>query len=137
MQKRPHLLLTNDDGIHAPGLKHLWEAVSEFADVTIVAPHTEKSGSGLSITWTAGSSPNDGDTGTLTCNPFLVENGDGEPDRFTIDTSESSPTTAGLFQKLMGRHFDAALNSDVSGSESISDLAVMVGTFVPFITRDN
>lgn len=52
MQKRPHLLLTNDDGIHAPGLKHLWEAVSEFADVTIVAPHTEKSGSGLSITWT-------------------------------------------------------------------------------------
>lgn len=49
---RPFLLITNDDGIHAPGLRHLWEAVHEFADIAIVAPLTEKSGSGLSITWT-------------------------------------------------------------------------------------
>jgi len=49
---RPFLLITNDDGIHAPGLKHLWQAVHEFADVAIVAPHTEKSGCGLGITWT-------------------------------------------------------------------------------------
>lgn len=49
---RPYLLITNDDGINAPGIRHLWEAVREFADVAIVAPLTEKSGSGLSITWT-------------------------------------------------------------------------------------
>lgn len=49
---RPFLLITNDDGIHAPGIKHLWQAVHEFADVVIVAPHAEKSGCGLSITWT-------------------------------------------------------------------------------------
>lgn len=49
---RPYILITNDDGIHAPGIKHLWNAVQEFADVAIVAPHAEKSGSGLSITWT-------------------------------------------------------------------------------------
>lgn len=48
---RPFLLITNDDGIHAPGIKHLWEAVHEFADVAIVAPQFEKSGAGLSITW--------------------------------------------------------------------------------------
>lgn len=48
---KPFLLITNDDGIDAPGIFHLWEAVHEFADVAIVAPHTEKSGSGLSITW--------------------------------------------------------------------------------------
>ena len=36
----------------APGIKHLWEAVHEFADVAIVAPQSEKSGCGLSITWT-------------------------------------------------------------------------------------
>lgn len=48
---RPFLLITNDDGIHAPGIRHLWESVHEFADVAIVAPHTEKSGCGLSITW--------------------------------------------------------------------------------------
>ena len=52
MTERPFLLITNDDGIHAPGIKHLWEAVHEFADVAIVAPNSEKSGSGLSITWT-------------------------------------------------------------------------------------
>ncbi len=52
MSKRPFLLITNDDGIYAPGLRHLWEAVHEFADLAIVAPQTEKSGSGLSITWT-------------------------------------------------------------------------------------
>jgi 5'-nucleotidase len=51
MSKRPFILITNDDGIHAPGIRHLWEAVHEFADVAIVAPQTEKSGSGLSITF--------------------------------------------------------------------------------------
>lgn len=44
--------MINDDGIHAPGLKHLWEAVHENAKVAIVAPQAEKSGCGLSITWT-------------------------------------------------------------------------------------
>lgn len=52
MTKRPFLLITNDDGISAPGIKQLWEAVHEFADVAIVAPNRERSGSGASITWT-------------------------------------------------------------------------------------
>ncbi len=49
---KPYLLITNDDGIGAPGIKHLWQAVHKKADVAIIAPHQEKSGSGLSITWT-------------------------------------------------------------------------------------
>lgn len=65
MTKRPYLLITNDDGIHAPGLKHLWEAVHEFADLAIVAPQSEKSGSGLSITWTK----------PLLIHPFAWQNG--------------------------------------------------------------
>ena len=52
MSNRPFLLITNDDGIHAPGIHHLWEAVHEHADFAIVAPRNEKSGSGMSITWT-------------------------------------------------------------------------------------
>lgn len=51
MAEQPFLLITNDDGIHAPGLKHLWQVVSEKIETAIVAPHAEKSGSGLSITW--------------------------------------------------------------------------------------
>lgn len=52
MNERPFFLLTNDDGINAPGLKHLWQALIDWADLAIVAPHSEKSGCGLSITWT-------------------------------------------------------------------------------------
>jgi 5'-nucleotidase len=47
---KPRILLVNDDGIFAPGLKHLWRAVVDFADVTIVAPSSERSGAGTSLT---------------------------------------------------------------------------------------
>ena len=47
---KPRILLVNDDGIFAPGLKHLWRAVVDFADVTIVAPDAERSGAGSSLT---------------------------------------------------------------------------------------
>ncbi|MBS0211052.1 MAG: 5'/3'-nucleotidase SurE [Planctomycetes bacterium] len=45
------ILLTNDDGIYAPGLRAMEEALREIGDVTIVAPHTEQSGVGHSITF--------------------------------------------------------------------------------------
>lgn len=50
MTKRPYILVTNDDGIFAPGIKHLWEALIPFADVTVVAPANEQSGVGCSLT---------------------------------------------------------------------------------------
>lgn len=50
MKTRPHILITNDDGIYAPGIKHLWNAIKEMADVTIVAPAGEQSAVSLSIT---------------------------------------------------------------------------------------
>lgn len=50
MAHKPRILLTNDDGIEAPGLKHLWEALADIADLSIIAPATEKSGVGLGIT---------------------------------------------------------------------------------------
>ena len=45
-----HILLTNDDGIHAPGLKALYDELSQVADVTVVAPSSEKSGASRSVT---------------------------------------------------------------------------------------
>lgn len=50
MTKRPFILVTNDDGVHAPGIKHLWKALLEFADVMVVAPANEQSAVSLSIT---------------------------------------------------------------------------------------
>lgn len=49
MQK-PLILVTNDDGIHAPGIKALIETLSPHADLVVVAPHNEQSAVGLSIT---------------------------------------------------------------------------------------
>jgi 5'-nucleotidase len=49
MQK-PTILITNDDGIRAIGLKHLWKALKDLCDLYIVAPATEQSGVGLGVT---------------------------------------------------------------------------------------
>lgn len=50
MTNRPHILITNDDGVHAPGIRYLWEALHDIADLTVVAPQTEQSATSLSIT---------------------------------------------------------------------------------------
>jgi 5'-nucleotidase len=47
------ILLTNDDGVHAPGLKVLEEIARQFSDdIWICAPSEEQSGAGHSLTLT-------------------------------------------------------------------------------------
>jgi 5'-nucleotidase len=46
-----HILVTNDDGIEAPGLWKLAEAMSAFGRVMVVAPAAEASGSGTMVTY--------------------------------------------------------------------------------------
>lgn len=48
--KRPLILITNDDGITAPGIKNLIEAAAPFGDIVIVAPDSPQSGMGHAIT---------------------------------------------------------------------------------------
>ncbi len=45
-----HILLTNDDGIQAPGINALWQELSQIARITVVAPDSEKSASSQAIT---------------------------------------------------------------------------------------
>jgi len=45
------ILLVNDDGIHAPGLLAIANELRTIAELTIVAPATEQSGVGHSITY--------------------------------------------------------------------------------------
>jgi 5'-nucleotidase len=45
------ILLTNDDGIYAPGLAAIERQLRELGDVVVVAPATEQSGVGHSITY--------------------------------------------------------------------------------------
>jgi 5'-nucleotidase len=46
----PNILITNDDGIHAPGLRALVEALKEIATITVVAPSRERSAAAQSLT---------------------------------------------------------------------------------------
>ena len=44
------ILLTNDDGINAPGISALFESIEPMGDITVVAPDTERSAVGHAIT---------------------------------------------------------------------------------------
>ena len=48
--QRPLILVTNDDGITAPGIRHLVEFMNEIGDVVVVAPNSPQSGKGHAIT---------------------------------------------------------------------------------------
>jgi 5'-nucleotidase len=50
MDDRPVILVTNDDGITAPGIRSLVEAVRELGTVVVVAPDSPQSGMGHAIT---------------------------------------------------------------------------------------
>lgn len=47
---RPLILVTNDDGIVAPGIRALVEVASSLGDVVVVAPDSPQSGKGHAIT---------------------------------------------------------------------------------------
>ncbi len=50
MKNRPLILVTNDDGIAAPGLRALVEVAKSLGDVIVVAPDSPQSGQGHAIT---------------------------------------------------------------------------------------
>ena len=50
MKKKPLILISNDDGIDADGIKALTKEIKKFAEVFVVAPHTQQSAVGHSIT---------------------------------------------------------------------------------------
>lgn len=50
MNHKPLILISNDDGINAPGLKHLIDAVAGLGEIVAVAPAMPYSGGSSSIT---------------------------------------------------------------------------------------
>ena len=47
---RPHILITNDDGIHSEGIQALEQAMTEIGEVYVIAPESEMSGASHSLT---------------------------------------------------------------------------------------
>ena len=50
MNSKPLILVTNDDGISAPGIRMLIEVMNEIGDVVVVAPDSPQSAMGHAIT---------------------------------------------------------------------------------------
>ena len=65
MPKKPLILVTNDDGITAPGIRTLIKVMNSIGDVVVVAPDSPQSGMGHAITI------ND----TLYCREEHIDNG--------------------------------------------------------------
>lgn len=65
MSKKPLILVTNDDGITAPGIRKLIKIMNTIGDVVVVAPNSPQSGMGHAITI---------DT-TLLCDKIKIDDG--------------------------------------------------------------
>jgi 5'-nucleotidase len=66
MAKKPLILVTNDDGITAPGIRKLIEVMNTIGEVVVVAPDSPQSGMGHAITIDS----------MLTCDKIKVEEGE-------------------------------------------------------------
>lgn len=44
------ILISNDDGVTAPGLAALYAALADFAECVVIAPDQDKSGASSSLT---------------------------------------------------------------------------------------
>lgn len=62
---KPLILVCNDDGITAPGIRKLIEVMNELGDVVVIAPDSPQSGKGHGITI----------DGILRCDPFKTNDG--------------------------------------------------------------
>jgi 5'-nucleotidase len=65
MDKRPLILVTNDDGITAPGIRTLISVMNEIGDVVVIAPDGPQSGMGHAVTINE----------TLYCNEVTIDDG--------------------------------------------------------------
>jgi 5'-nucleotidase len=65
MQEKPLILVTNDDGITAPGIRALIKIMNKIGDVVVVAPDKAQSGMGHAITI----------DNVLTCNSITIDDG--------------------------------------------------------------
>lgn len=62
---RPLILVVNDDGISAPGLRNLIRIMNDFGEVIVVAPDSPQSGKGHAITIEA----------TIRCEKVIIDEG--------------------------------------------------------------
>lgn len=126
-----------DISFYKASSRHSSTLVAKATNVAASAAFTAtpQNASGLTIAWTLGGTVSAVSNVTLSLNPFKAENANGVPDKFTVAVTLSAG--AGLIQTILAEEFGAFLNSDTSGSESISDGCAKAGTFTAYLVQDN
>lgn len=116
------ILLTNDDGIYAPGLAALEKELQSLGDVCVVAPATEQSGVGHSITFLS----------PLTCKEIY----DGDRQRgWAVEGSPADCVKIGVFEfcpkppDLVVSGINGGLNAGINVLYSGTVAAAIEGAF--------
>ena len=105
MSKRPLILVTNDDGISAPGIRTLISAMNEIGDVVVVAPDSPQSAMGHAITINS----------TLHCNSIKID--DGPQIEFSCSGTPADCVKLGI-NEILDRKPDICVSGINHGSNS-------------------
>jgi 5'-nucleotidase len=106
MHKKPLILVTNDDGITAPGIRALIKVMNTIGDVVVVAPNSPQSGMGHAITI---------DT-TLHCNKEHIEDNAPQTEYSTSGTPADCVKLA--VHEILDRAPDICVSGINHGSNS-------------------
>ena len=105
MTKRPLILVTNDDGITAPGIRTLIKVMNSLGDVIVVAPDSPQSGMGHAITINE----------TLYCREEHIDNG---PQKEYSCSGTPADCVKLAVHELLGRKPDLCVSGINHGSNS-------------------
>src|SRR5690242_17161980 len=118
------ILLTNDDGIMAPGIVAMYRHLVQLGDVTVIAPETVQSATGHGITLTA----------PLLTSKVMIENGftgtavDGRPaDCVKLAIAQLLPEPPDLVVSGMNHGTNVGINVIYSGTVAAAIEAAFLG----------
>jgi 5'-nucleotidase len=111
--KRPHVLVTNDDGIDAKGIRALIDELSTVADVVVAAPKSGQSGAGQALML----------SGAVT----VEKRGSSKIEEWAIDATPATCVLLALEHLNGGRKFDIVV-SGINSAENVGSDVFASGT---------
>ncbi len=105
--KKPLILVTNDDGITAPGLRALISTMKEIGDVIVVAPDSPQSGMGHAITI----------DNTLYSKKVVIDQEEGAPSEYSCSGTPADCVKLAL-QEILDRRPDICVSGINHGSNA-------------------
>ena len=105
--EKPLILVTNDDGITAPGLRALIRTMKEIGDVVVVAPDSPQSGMGHAITVDS----------TLFSKKVVVDHKEGAPSEYSCSGTPADCVKLAL-RVILDKRPDICVSGINHGSNS-------------------